>query len=62
MPSMEAIKAGTSVSAECLGIGTRTSTIKAGMTVDFIAVDGDPVSDIAALQGLSWSFMTAKWS
>jgi imidazolonepropionase-like amidohydrolase len=52
MPSMEAIKAGTSVSAECLGIGKRTGTIKPGMTADFIAVDGDPVSDIAALQDL----------
>jgi imidazolonepropionase-like amidohydrolase len=52
MPSMEAIKAGTSVSAECLGIGKRAGTIKPGMTADFVAVDGDPVADIAALQDL----------
>jgi imidazolonepropionase-like amidohydrolase len=52
MPPMEAIKAGTSVSAECLGVGKRTGTIKPGMTADFIAVDRDPVTDIAALQDL----------
>ena len=52
MPPMEAIKAGTSGSAECLGVGKRTGAIKPGMTADFIAVDRDPVADIAALQDL----------
>jgi imidazolonepropionase-like amidohydrolase len=52
MPPMEAIKAGTSVAAECLGIEKRTGTIKAGMTADFIAVDGDPLANIEALQDL----------
>jgi imidazolonepropionase-like amidohydrolase len=52
MPPMEAIKAGTSVSAECLGIEKRTGTIKPGMTADFVAVDGNPVANIEALQDL----------
>lgn len=52
MRPMEAIKAGTSVSAECLGVEKRVGTIKPGMTGDFIAVDSDPVANIAALQDL----------
>jgi len=50
MPPMDAIKAGTSVSAECLGVEKRIGTIKPGMVADFIAVDGDPVANIAALR------------
>jgi imidazolonepropionase-like amidohydrolase len=52
MPPMDAIKAGTSVSAECLGVEKRTGTIKPGMTADFVAVDGNPVANIEALQDL----------
>jgi imidazolonepropionase-like amidohydrolase len=52
MPPMEAIKAGTSISAECLGIEKRTGTIKPGMTADFVAVDGNPVANVEALQDL----------
>jgi imidazolonepropionase-like amidohydrolase len=52
MPPMDAIKAGTSLSAECLGIEKRTGTIKPGMTADFIAVDGNPIANIVALQEL----------
>jgi imidazolonepropionase-like amidohydrolase len=52
MPPLDAIKAATSVSAECLGIEKRIGTIKAGMTADFIAVDSNPLADISALQDL----------
>lgn len=52
MPPMEAIKAGTSVSAECLGVEKRIGTVKPGMTADFIAVDSDPMANIVALQDL----------
>jgi len=52
IPPMEAIKAGTSVSAECLGVGKRIGTIKPGMVADFVAVDTNPLADIAALQDL----------
>jgi cytosine/adenosine deaminase-related metal-dependent hydrolase len=48
MPAMAAIRAVTSVSAECLGVEKRTGTIKPGMVADFNAVDGDPVANIAA--------------
>jgi len=52
IPPMEAIKAGTSVSAECLGVGKRMGTIKPGMVADFVTVDANPLADIAALQDL----------
>ncbi len=52
MPPLDAIKAATSVSAECVGVEKRTGTIKPGMTADFIAVDGNPLADISALQDL----------
>jgi imidazolonepropionase-like amidohydrolase len=52
MPAMEAIKAATSVSAECLGIGQRTGSIKPGLEADFVVVERDPLSDIKNLQDI----------
>jgi len=52
MPPMEAIKAATSVSAECLEVEKRIGTIKPGKVADFIAVDGDPLANVAALRDL----------
>jgi imidazolonepropionase-like amidohydrolase len=52
IPPLDAIKAATSVSAECLGVEKRTGTIKPGMTADFIAVDSNPLADISGLQDL----------
>lgn len=52
MPPMDAIKAATSVSAECLGVEKRAGSIRPGMTADFIAVDRDPLASIEALQDL----------
>lgn len=50
MPAMDAIKAGTSVSAECLNINQRTGSIKPGLEADLIAVERDPLADIGNLQ------------
>ena len=50
MPAMDAIKAGTSVSAECLNIHQRTCSIKPGLEADLIAVERDPLADISNLQ------------
>jgi len=50
MPAMEAIKAATSVSAECLGINQRTGSVKPGLEADLIAVERDPLSEITAIQ------------
>lgn len=47
---MDAIVAATSLNAEALGIGDSVGTIAPGMQADLIGVDGDPLTDIAALQ------------
>jgi imidazolonepropionase-like amidohydrolase len=52
MPPMDAIKAATSVSAECMGIERRTGSIKPGLEADFVAVERDPLSDIKNLQDI----------
>ena len=45
-----AIVSATSLSAEALGLGTQIGAVAAGMQADLIAVDGDPLQDITALQ------------
>jgi imidazolonepropionase-like amidohydrolase len=47
---MDAIKAGTSVAAELLGQSAFIGHLAPGMLADIVAVPGDPVQDITALQ------------
>jgi imidazolonepropionase-like amidohydrolase len=49
-PAMDAIVAVTSLNAEALGLQDTIGSLAPGMEADLIAVDGDPVSDITALQ------------
>lgn len=46
LPPMDAIKAGTSVSAEELGVDKRTGSIRQGYEADFVVVDRSPLEDI----------------
>jgi len=50
IPPMEAIKAGTSVSAECLGVSNRTGSIRPGYEADFVVVDRNPLEDIRYIE------------
>ncbi|MEM7353306.1 MAG: amidohydrolase family protein, partial [Acidobacteriota bacterium] len=50
MPAMEAIQSATAVTAELLGISDEVGTLEAGKLADLIAVDGDPLADVAILQ------------
>lgn len=50
MAPMDAIKAATSVAAECLMINMRTGSVKPGLEADLIVVDADPLADINALR------------
>ena len=43
---MDAIKAGTSVAAESLGIDKRTGSIRVGYEADLVAIDRNPLADI----------------
>src|SRR6476661_3443610 len=49
-PAMDAIVAATSLNAEALGLADRIGTVATGMEADLIAVDGNPLADITALQ------------
>jgi imidazolonepropionase-like amidohydrolase len=48
--SMQAIVAATQMAAACIGLGEQVGLLRAGMLADLLAVDGDPVEDIAILQ------------
>jgi imidazolonepropionase-like amidohydrolase len=49
-PAMEAIVGATSLNAAALGLQGQIGTLAPGMEADLIAVDGDPLTDITALQ------------
>ena len=50
MTPMEAIRAATSVAAECLMISSRTGAVKAGLEADLIVLANDPLADLRALR------------
>jgi imidazolonepropionase-like amidohydrolase len=50
MPPMEAIKSATSVSAKYLEIDDRLGSVEIGKVADLVAVPGDPIKDIRAMQ------------
>jgi imidazolonepropionase-like amidohydrolase len=54
MPPMAAIKSATRVGAELLGIEKEVGTLEAGKLADLIAVDGDPLTDIAELESVDF--------
>lgn len=49
-----AIKAATVNAADLLGLADELGTLEAGKQADLIAVRGDPLKDIAALQDVAW--------
>jgi imidazolonepropionase-like amidohydrolase len=51
---MDAITSATSLAAESLGLGDRVGSIAPGYEADIIAVDGDPLQDITALERVSF--------
>lgn len=53
MPPMAAIQAGTRVAAELLGWDDRLGTLERGKLADIIAVPGNPLTDISALERVS---------
>jgi imidazolonepropionase-like amidohydrolase len=52
MTPSDAIRAGTAVAAEALGIEQWTGTLEVGKAADVIVVPGDPLADIQALQSI----------
>jgi len=54
MPPMAAIQSATRVAAELLEIEDEVGTLEAGKLADLIAVDGDPLADIAELESVDF--------
>lgn len=52
MPPLQALRAATSVAAQVLGISAETGSIAPGLAADLIAVEGDPATDIKALDAV----------
>jgi len=50
MPPVEALKAATVNAADLLGLSSEIGTIAPGKSADIIAVDGDPLTDVAVLK------------
>lgn len=50
MNEMQALMAGTAVSAEAMGLADKIGTLEKGKYADIIALDGDPLKDITELQ------------
>jgi imidazolonepropionase-like amidohydrolase len=60
MPVMLAIQAATKVSAELLGIQDQLGTIEKGKIADIIAVNENPVDNIATLQNVAFVMKEGK--
>ena len=60
MTPMEAIQAGTRVGAELLQWDDRLGTIEAGKLADIIAVPGNPLEDLSALERVSFVMIGGK--
>ncbi|MBL4602238.1 MAG: amidohydrolase family protein [Emcibacteraceae bacterium] len=57
---MDAIQAGTRVAAELLGWDDRLGIIETGMLADIIAVPGNPLTDMSALERVSMVMIGGK--
>lgn len=57
---MDAVIAATSRAAESLGLGERIGAIAPGMEADLIALDGDPMTDAAALSRVAFVMRAGK--
>jgi imidazolonepropionase-like amidohydrolase len=54
MPVMDAIRSATIVPARYLGIDDKLGSIAPGKLADLVAVPGDPLADVTALERVSF--------
>ncbi|WP_268122494.1 amidohydrolase family protein [Roseivirga pacifica] len=60
MPTMEAIKSATITASQLLRIDDKFGTIEEGKMADIVAVDGDPIKDIAAMTKVTFVMKDGK--
>ena len=54
MPPLDALRAGTSVDAELLGIQNRIGTLEAGKLADIVVIPGDPIQNIRQVEKITF--------
>lgn len=57
---MEALRAATSAAAQACGVGSRKGRIAPGYEADLLAVNGDPLTDLAALRAVKAVFRAGQ--
>ncbi|HET9256691.1 MAG TPA: amidohydrolase family protein [Pseudonocardiaceae bacterium] len=57
---IEALRAATSAAAQACGVGSRKGRIAPGFDADLLAVDGDPLTDLAALRAVKAVFRSGQ--
>jgi imidazolonepropionase-like amidohydrolase len=57
---IEALRAATSVAAQACGVGARKGRIAPGFDADLLAVEGDPLTDLAALHAVKAVFRSGR--
>ena len=57
---MDAIVGMTSLAAESMGLGKEVGAVATGLAADLVAVDGDPLQDISALQRVRFVMRNGK--
>lgn len=50
MPPIDALRAGTSVDAELLGIQNKVGTLESGKLADVVVIPGDPTQNIRQVE------------
>jgi imidazolonepropionase-like amidohydrolase len=60
MAPIEALRAGTSVDADLLGISAKVGTLEKGKLADIVAMPGDPTTDITATERVSFVMKDGK--
>jgi len=50
LPPIEALRAGTSVDAELLGIQDKLGTLESGKLADIVVIPGDPIQNIRQVE------------
>src|SRR5205814_3795832 len=60
MPAIDALRAGTSVDADLLGIAQKVGTLEKGKLADSVAIPGEPTTDITATERVAFVMKEGK--